>query len=249
MALLEVVDLRKRFGGLHAVAGVSFEMAAGEIVGLIGPNGAGKTTLFHLISGFAAPDRGEVRFEGATTRGLRPHEICRRGIARTFQIVKPFPGLTVLENVRVGALVRTPTFGAATRKAREVLALVGLEDRADRTARGLTLADRKRLELARALATEPRLLLLDEVMAGLTPTETERIIEICRAINARGIAILLIEHVMRAVMALSRRVVVLSQGQVLAAGTPDAIARDPRVVEAYLGEAYDGAVGSERAGA
>ena len=249
MALLEVVDLRKRFGGLHAVAGVSFEMAAGEIVGLIGPNGAGKTTLFHLISGFAAPDRGEIRFEGATTRGLRPHEICRRGLARTFQIVKPFQGLTVLENVRVGALARTPTFGAATRTAREVLALVGLEDRADRTARGLTLADRKRLELARALATEPRLLLLDEVMAGLTPTETERIIEICRAINARGIAILLIEHVMRAVMALSRRVVVLSQGQVLAAGTPDAIARDPRVVEAYLGESYDGAVGGERAGA
>ena len=247
MALLEVVDLRKRFGGLHAVAGVSFEMAAGEIVGLIGPNGAGKTTLFHLISGFAAPDRGEVRFEGATTRGLamplKTPEACN------FQIVKPFPGLTVLENVRVGALARTPTFGAATRKAREVLALVGLEDRADRTARGLTLADRKRLELARALATEPRLLLLDEVMAGLTPTETERIIEICRAINARGIAILLIEHVMRAVMALSRRVVVLSQGQVLAAGAPDAIARDPRVVEAYLGEAYDGAVGSERAGA
>ena len=249
MALLEVVDLRKRFGGLHAVAGVSFEMAAGEIVGLIGPNGAGKTTLFHLISRFAAPDRGEVRFEGATPRGLRPHEICRRGLARAFQIVKPFPSLTVLENVRVGALARTPTFGAATRKAREVLALVGLEDRADRTARGLTLADRKRLELARALATEPRLLMLDEVMAGLTPTETERIIEICRAINARGIAILLIEHVMRAVMALSRRVVVLSQGQVLAAGAPDAIARDPRVVEAYLGEAYDGAVGGERAGA
>jgi branched-chain amino acid transport system ATP-binding protein len=249
MALLEVADLRKRFGGLQAVAGVSFEIAAGEIVGLIGPNGAGKTTLFHLISGFAAPDQGEVRFEGATTRGLRPHEICRRGLARTFQIVKPFPGLTVLENVRVGALARTPTFAAATRKAREVLALVGLEDRTDRTARGLTLADRKRLELARALATEPRLLLLDEVMAGLTPTETERIIEICRAINARGIAILLIEHVMRAVMALSRRVVVLSQGQVLAAGAPSAIARDPQVVEVYLGEAYDGAEGSERAGA
>jgi branched-chain amino acid transport system ATP-binding protein len=249
VALLEVADLRKRFGGVQAVAGVSFEMTAGEIVGLIGPNGAGKTTLFHLISGFVAPDQGEVRFEGATTRGLRPHEICRRGLARTFQIVKPFPGLTVLENVRVGALARTPTFGGASRKAREVLTLVGLEDRADRTARSLTLADRKRLELARALATEPRLLLLDEVMAGLTPTETERIIEICRAINARGIAILLIEHVMRAVMALSRRVVVLSQGQVLAAGAPDAIARDPRVVEAYLGEAYDGAAGSERAGA
>jgi branched-chain amino acid transport system ATP-binding protein len=249
VALLEVADLRKRFGGVQAVAGVSLEMTAGEIVGLIGPIGAGKTTLFHLISGFVAPDQGEVRFEGATTRGLRPHEICRRGLTRTFQIVKPFPGLTVLENVRVGALARTPTFGGATHKAREVLALVGLEDRADRTARSLTLADRKRLELARALATEPRLLLLDEVMAGLTPTETERIIEICRAINARGVAILLIEHVMRAVMALSRRVVVLSQGQVLAAGAPDAIARDPQVVEAYLGEPYDGAVGSERAGA
>ena len=249
MAFLEVSNIRKRFGGLQAVAGVSLEVAAGEIVGLIGPNGAGKTTLFHLISGFVAPDQGEVRFEGASTRGLKPHEICRRGLARTFQIVKPFQGLTVLENVRVGALARTATFGAATRKAREVLALVGLEDRADRTARGLTLADRKRLELARALATEPRLLLLDEVMAGLTPTETERIIEICRAINARGIAILLIEHVMRAVMSLSRRVVVLSQGQVLAAGSPDAIARDPQVVEAYLGEAYGDAGEGERAGA
>ena len=204
MALLEVADVRKRFGGLQAVSGVSLDVAPGEIVGLIGPNGAGKTTLFHLISGFLAPDAGDVRFDGASTRGLRPHEVCRRGLARTFQIVKPFPGLTVLENVRVGALARTRPFGAATRKAREVLALVGLEDRADRTARGLTLADRKRLELARALATEPRLLLLDEVMAGLTPTETERIIELCRAINARGIAILLIEHVMRAVMALSR---------------------------------------------
>ena len=195
------------------------------------------------------PNSGHIRLDGEDVTGWPAHLLFHRGLARTFQIVKPFPGLTVLENVRVGALARTPTFGAATRKAREVLTFVGLEDRADRTARGLTLADRKRLELARALATEPRLLLLDEVMAGLTPTETERIIEICRAINARGIAILLIEHVMRAVMALSRRVVVLSQGQVLAAGAPDAIARDPRVVEAYLGEAYDGAVGSERAGA
>jgi branched-chain amino acid transport system ATP-binding protein len=247
VALLEAVDLRKRFGGLQAVSGVSFEVAPGEIVGLIGPNGAGKTTLFHLISGFLTPDGGEVRFAGASTLGLRPHEVCRRGLARTFQIVKPFQGLTVLENVRVGALARTPTYGAATRKAREVLGLVGLDDRADRAARGLTLADRKRLELARALATEPRLLLLDEVMAGLTPAETERIIEICRAINARGVAILLIEHVMRAVMALSRRIVVLSQGRVLAAGAPDAIARDPQVVEAYLGDTDEDAPETGRA--
>ena len=238
MALLEAVDLRKRFGGLQAVSGVSFEVAPGEIVGLIGPNGAGKTTLFHLISGFLTPDGGEVRFAGASTLGLRPHEVCQRGLARTFQIVKPFQALTVLENVRVGALARTRAFGPATRKAREVLALVGLEDRADRTARGLTLADRKRLELARALATEPRLLLLDEVMAGLTPPETERVIELCRAINARGVAILLIEHVMRAVMTLSQRVIVINQGQVIAVGPPATIAQDARVVEAYLGEAY-----------
>ena len=249
MALLEVTDVRKRFGGLQAVSGVSLEVGPGEIVGLIGPNGAGKTTLFHLISGFLAPDEGDVRFDGASTRGLRPHDVCRRGLARTFQIVKPFQGLTVLENVRVGALARTRPFGDATRKAREVLALVGLADRADRPARGLTLADRKRLELARALATEPRLLLLDEVMAGLTPTETEWIIELCRAINARGIAILLIEHVMRAVMALSARIVVLNQGQVIASGAPGVIARDARVVEAYLGEAYGDATEGGHAGA
>jgi branched-chain amino acid transport system ATP-binding protein len=245
MTLLEVVDVRKSFGGLQAVAGVSLQVAPGELVALIGPNGAGKTTLFHLISGFLQPDRGEVRLEGVSTRGLKPHQVCQRGLARTFQIVKPFQALTVLENVRVGALARIRAFGAATRKAREILALVGLDDRADRPARGLTLPDRKRLELARALATEPRLLLLDEVMAGLTPTETERVIELCRAINARGVGILLIEHVMRAVMALSQRVVVVDQGRVIASGPPAAIASDPRVVEAYLGEAY-GAVGEDR---
>src|SRR5262249_15460554 len=186
-------------------------------------------------------DDGAVRFCGATTRVLKPHQICRRGLARTFQIVKPFQRLTVMENVRVGALARTPAFGVATRKASEVLALVGLEDRATQLAGSLTLSDRKRLELARALATEPRLLLLDEVMAGLTPTETERMIELCRTINARGIAILLIEHVMRAVMALSRRIVVLNQGEVIATGSPGEIARDPKVLLAYLGEADAGA--------
>lgn len=248
-ALLEVVDVRKRFGGLQAVAGVSLDVGPGEIVSLIGPNGAGKTTLFHLISGFLPADGGDVRLGGASTRGLKPHEVCQRGLARTFQIVKPFQALTVLENVRVGALARTRAFGSATRKAREVLALVGLEDRAGWAARGLTLADRKRLELARALATEPRLLLLDEVMAGLTPAETERIIELCRAINARGIAILLIEHVMRAVMTLSQRIVVINQGQTIASGPPAAIASDPRVVEAYLGEVYVDTSEDRRAGA
>jgi branched-chain amino acid transport system ATP-binding protein len=249
MALLEVVKVWKRFGGLQAVSGASLDVAQGEIVGLIGPNGAGKTTLFHLIAGFLAADEGDVRFDGASTRGLRPHQVCHRGLARTFQIVKPFPGLTILENVRVGALARTRAFGDATRKAREILALVGLADRASRVAGGLTLADRKRLELARALATQPRLLLLDEVMAGLTPIETERMIELCRAINAGGIAILLIEHVMRAVMTLSHRIVVLNQGAVIATGPPGEIARDPRVVEAYLGEADTDAPEAGHAGA
>jgi branched-chain amino acid transport system ATP-binding protein len=239
VALLEVVGVWKRFGGVQALSGVSLDVEAGEIVGLIGPNGAGKTTLFHLVSGFGAPDAGDVRLDGRTVRGLRPHDLCRRGLARTFQIVRPFQALTVLENVRVGALVRAAGLREATRRAAEVLAWVGLDAQADRPAGGLTLAERKRLELARALATEPRLLLLDEVMAGLTPTETERIIALCRTINARGIAILLIEHVMRAVMALSGRIVVLSQGQLIASGPPAAIARDPRVVAAYLGEAYE----------
>jgi branched-chain amino acid transport system ATP-binding protein len=249
VALLEVVRVRKRFGGLQAVSDASLDVSPGEIVGLIGPNGAGKTTLFHLISGFLAPDDGDVRFDGASTRGLKPHQICQRGLARTFQIVKPFPGLTILENVRVGALARTRAFGDATRKAREVLDAVGLADRASRVAGGLTLSDRKRLELARALATEPRLILLDEVMAGLTPMETERMIELCRTINARGIAILLIEHVMSAVMALSRRIVVLNQGAVIATGLPDEIARDPRVLEVYLGVADPDALAGDHAGA
>jgi branched-chain amino acid transport system ATP-binding protein len=236
MALLEVVKVWKRFGGLQAVSGASLDVAQGEIVGLIGPNGAGKTTLFHLISGFLAADEGDVRFDGASTRGLRPHQVCHRGLARTFQIVKPFPGLTILENVRVGALARTRAFGDATRKAREILALVGLADRASRVAGGLTLADRKRLELARALATQPRLLLLDEVMAGLRPTEVDRMVAIMTELNrASGLTIVLIEHVMRAVMALATRVLVLHHGAVIAQGAPAEVVRDPQVIKSYLG--------------
>ncbi len=236
--LMEAVDLRKRFGGVQALSGVTLAVAAREIVGLIGPNGAGKTTLFHVLSGFVTPDGGEVRLEGRPTTGLRPHEVCRRGLARTFQIVRPFGGLSVLENVRVAALVRTPRAAAATRRAREILGRVGLGDRAEQPAAALTLGDRKRLELARALATEPRLLLLDEVMAGLTPVETDRMVALVRRIHADGVAILLIEHVMRAVMALSHRVLVLSEGRLIAGGPPAAIAGDPRVIAAYLGEAY-----------
>jgi branched-chain amino acid transport system ATP-binding protein len=235
MALLEAVGVAKRFGGLQALGGVSLAVEAGEIVGLIGPNGAGKTTLFHLVSGFLAPDAGTIHFAGEPVVGLKPHALCQRGLARTFQLVKPFPGLTVLENVRVGALARLPRFPAATAQAREVLAFVGLAAKADLPARALTLAERKRLELARAFATGPRLLLLDEVMAGLTPTETGEVVELCRRINATGVTVLLIEHVMRAVMTLSQRVVVLNQGQVIASGPPAAIAADPRVIEAYLG--------------
>jgi branched-chain amino acid transport system ATP-binding protein len=238
MALLEVHDVEKRFGGVQALGGVSLDVGPGEIVGLIGPNGAGKTTLFHLVSGFVAPDRGVVRLDGTPTAGLSPHALCRRGLARTFQIVKPFPGLTVLENVRVGALVRASGLADATWRARDVVEFVGLGTKARDPARTLTLAERKRLELARALATEPRLLLLDEVMAGLNATETGQVVELCRRINARGVAILLIEHVMRAVMTLSHRVVVLSQGRPIAEGPPASIAGDRRVIEAYLGEEY-----------
>jgi branched-chain amino acid transport system ATP-binding protein len=236
--LLVVQGLSKRFRGLKAVDDVSFAVAHGEIVALIGPNGAGKTTCFNLIAGVFPPDTGRVTLDGTEITGWRPDRACHAGIGRTFQIVKPFGALSVLENVMVGVLSRSPDVGAAREAAIRILARLGLDGRAEAAAHSLTLPERKRLETARALATQPKILLLDEVMAGLRPVEIDRMVETFKAIAAEtGIAILLTEHVMRAVMALSHHVVVLHHGRKIAEGTPEAVSRDPAVLESYLGTA------------
>jgi branched-chain amino acid transport system ATP-binding protein len=236
--LLVVEQASKSFGGLQAVQRVSFQVAEGEMLGLIGPNGAGKTTLFHMLSGFLQPDEGRIRFAGESLRGLRPHDVCQRGMVRTFQITRPFHRLTVLENVMVGALERVTHRRQAGAIAEEVLELTGLAPKAGAMGGSLTMPERKRLELARALATGPRVLLLDEVMSGLNPTETARLIALIRRIHGRGITVLLIEHIMKAVMALSQRVLVLNYGELIAEGPPERVVHDPRVIEAYLGEGY-----------
>jgi branched-chain amino acid transport system ATP-binding protein len=236
-ALLQVDRISKSFSGLRAVDDVSFEVPEGEIVALIGPNGAGKTTCFNVIAGVYRADAGEVRLAGKPISGWRSDQICRAGIARTFQLVKPFAGLSVMENVVVGALNAAADVVQARAKAMEAIRQLGLEAKRDQLAASLTLPERKRLEVARALATGPRILLLDEVMAGLRPTEMDQMVAFFRELNGRlGLTILLVEHVMRAVMALSRHIVVLHHGQVIAAGTPEAVTRDPAVLECYLGE-------------
>jgi len=235
--LLTVRNVSKSFRGLRAVSDVTITLPEASVTGLIGPNGAGKTTLFNLIAGAIPPDSGEIRLEGRNIASLGADRICRAGIARTFQIVRPFGGLTVEENVTVGALCRTPAPREAAVRAAAIIERLGLGGKRHALAASLTLPERKRLEVARALATEPKLLLLDEVMAGLRPSETEEMIAILKRLNAEtGVAILLTEHVMRAVMALSERVYVLHHGELVAAGEPEEIVRDRRVIESYLGE-------------
>jgi branched-chain amino acid transport system ATP-binding protein len=237
MSLLEVRSVSKRFRGLRAVHEASFDVPEAQIYGLIGPNGAGKTTIFNMIAGVYAPDSGEILFGGAPIHGLRADQVCAAGIGRTFQIVKPFAGLTVLDNVMVGAFLRERHAPAARELSIRIVERLGLGAKRDLPASSLTLPDRKRLEVARALATRPRLLLLDEVMAGLRPTECDQMVGVFRELNrADGTTILLIEHVMRAVMALARHICVLHHGEVIARGTPEQVVRDRGVLECYLGE-------------
>ena len=235
MPLLEVERLSKRFGGVRAVHDVSFTLDEGELLGIMGPNGSGKTTLFNLIAGALRPDAGRIRLDGVDIGGQPPHRVCGSGIARTFQLVRPFPGLSALENVLVGRLYGRARSGDATAEARRLLGVVGLGDRAETPAARLTLIDRKRLELARALATAPRVLLLDEFMAGLNPSETATAMTLIRALVAGGTTVLMVEHIVWALMDLARRILVLSAGEKIADGPPAAVAADPRVVDVYLG--------------
>ena len=238
MNLLELKNVRKHFGGIKAIEDFSLDVPEGGIVGLIGPNGAGKSTLFNCVAGVFAPTFGEILFQGERINGRKPWDLCSKGIARTFQIVKPFASRTVLYNVMVGAFAGTDKRAVAERRAREVLEHLNMADLADRRAANLTIADRKRLEIAKALATRPRLLLLDEVMAGLRPTEVDEMVAIIKSLREGGMTVFVIEHIMRAIMALSDRIAVLHFGVKIAEGTPQEIAHDERVIKAYLGDEY-----------
>ena len=236
--ILQAENLTKSFGGLAALKAVSFGVEEGEILGVIGPNGAGKTTLFNVLSGFFRSDQGRVVFAGETVSDLKAPQRCRIGLVRTFQVVKPFGNLTVLQNVMVGSFLRTADPGLARERALEAMELVGLSGRRGTAAKSLTISDRKRLEVARALATRPRLLLLDEVMAGLNPTELVQMLDLLKRIRGRGVTLLVIEHIMAAIMTVSERLLVLHHGEKIAEGAPRDVAGDKRVVDAYLGEEY-----------
>jgi branched-chain amino acid transport system ATP-binding protein len=235
---LVVKDLCKRFGGLRAVQDVSFTVRENEILALIGPNGAGKTTAFNLIMGFHRPDAGSVSAFGREMVGRRPHDVCAHGLARTFQVAKPFGGMTVLDNVMTGAFLRERRPEGAREKAREAIDFVGLSSRESTAARDLTTIDQRRLEMARALATQPRLLLLDEVMAGLNPAEVDQAVALVGKLSSRGLTIVIVEHLMRAIMAVAKHIVVLDHGQKIAEGSPKEIVENPEVIRAYLGSGY-----------
>src|ERR1700716_3080743 len=241
-AQLELRGVTKRFGGVAAVDGVNFKVEKGEIVGIIGPNGAGKTTLLNCISGVCRLDGGEIRWQGASISGMAPHRVAALGIGRTFQIVRPFGSMTVRENAAIGALFGNADGRRGVRGAfalaDEVLELVGLRAKASHPVSSLTIPDRKRLEVARAVATRPQLLLLDEVMAGLNNVEIDEALDMVRAVHATGVTVLLIEHVMRVIVGVCRRAIVLESGRVLADGEPEVVLRDERVIQAYLGERY-----------
>jgi branched-chain amino acid transport system ATP-binding protein len=236
VALLEAKEITKRFGGLVAVGNLSLSVDEGQILGLIGPNGAGKTTAFNMISGFYKADEGEIIFDGKKITDLRPDQICKLGLTRTFQVVKPFPQLSVLDNVMVGAYNRTNDSKESKKKAEEIIEFLGMQEMEGMTAGSLSVAHRKRLEVAKALATDPKIILLDEAMAGLRPTETDEMIELVRQISRQGIALLLVEHVMKVIMSLAERIVVIHHGEKIAEGTPQQICQDKAVIDAYLGE-------------
>ena len=238
MSSLKIENLSKSFGGLTAVNRVTFQVREGEILGLIGPNGSGKTTIFNLISGFLTPDTGNIHLGEESLVGLKPHQICKRGIGRTFQIVKPFSNLSVMRNVRVAVFNREREISGASRQSESLLEFVGLWSKRNEPASSLTLVERKRLELARSLATRPKFLLLDEVMAGLTPVAQQQMIELVKKIREGGITIIVIEHTMRIIMNISDRILVLCFGEIIAQGAPREVAQDPNVIKSYLGEKY-----------